>query len=555
VPVPVRRILPETLVTAILVPASLVVAAGYLADTIGVPMHPLWMGMLWLVAAGTVLVRYRAESDVAPRENARDVVAVAAVTIVVFAYFLLLAAPSLLPITIAPDVVHHLILTHLIQRTQHLAHDPALTPYLLEMTGYTPGVHILSAAAAWWLRVDPLRLMHPVAALFTALNLGIVYLIALRLQSARGGAWLSALGAPVLSLVPAAYTFGAFLHFFFLSQVVSETFALAMLLAVIDWVRGTPRALMLFAACGVAVFLVWPVWLAPPVLALAMATLLIKRRAAFVAASVALAPIVLVAAVHVGTHPGAAGILTSSGTVTSPSIAVFGAAFLVFAAAGAVMAAWRKDVAVVLVFLAGVLAQAGALWWLSRTFGAGSSYMPFKMMYLAVPVAAVLGCHALSRAADWIAIRMPRVRWTAACVPVVVAGLLLPGRIPIARQHGSITESALVAGLWARDHVPTACVDYFSSYWLTGYWLHLDVLGNPRLSDRMRAESFDFPDSVGKWIEGRGLPWAFVEDFDAIPRDARVEMEPVYRSGRAAIVRNRRPAPCTDASRPIWTVR
>src|SRR5262245_52417227 len=162
-----------------LMPAAFVVAAGYLADTLGIPMHPLWMGMLLLAAIGIVLMRYRAETDIAPRENARDVLAVAGVTIAAFAYFLWLAAPSLLPITIAPDVVHHLILTHLIQRTHHLAHDPALAPYLLEMMGYTPGAHILTALAASWLRVDALRLMHPAAALFAALNLGIIYLIAL----------------------------------------------------------------------------------------------------------------------------------------------------------------------------------------------------------------------------------------------------------------------------------------------------------------------------------------------------------------------------------------
>jgi hypothetical protein len=67
------------------------------------------------------------------------------------------------------------------------------------------------------------------------------------------------------------------------------------------------------------------------------------------------------------------------------------------------------------------------------------------------------------------------------------------------------------------------------------------VLGNPRLSDRMRAESFEFHDSVSKWIQGRGLPYAIVEDFAAVPRDARVDMIPLRRFGLAAVVRNARP--------------
>ena len=87
--------------------------------------------------------------------------------------------------------------------------------------------------------------------------------------------------------------------------------------------------------------------------------------------------------------------------------------------------------------------------------------------------------------------------------------------------------------------MPPACVDYFSSYWLTGYWLHLDVLGNPRLSGRMRQETFDFPDVAAKWIEGRGLPYAIVEDMQAIPRELRPNMEPLYQRGAFVLVRNR----------------
>jgi hypothetical protein len=125
--------------------------------------------------------------------------------------------------------------------------------------------------------------------------------------------------------------------------------------------------------------------------------------------------------------------------------------------------------------------------------------------------------------------------------PVIAAALLAKGRVPLTRPHSPIAPSAYEAGLWARDNTPSACVDYFSRHWLTGYWLHLDVLGNPRLSDRMRAESFEFRDSVSKWIQGRGLPYAIVEDFAAVPRDARVDMIPLRRFGPAAVVRNARP--------------
>jgi hypothetical protein len=87
-------------------------------------------------------------------------------------------------------------------------------------------------------------------------------------------------------------------------------------------------------------------------------------------------------------------------------------------------------------------------------------------------------------------------------------------------------------------------VDYFSRYWLTGYWLHLDVLGNPRVADRMSHETFELRDAAAKWIEGRGLPFAIVEDLPSIPRDVRVDMVPLYQRDRFVLVRNLRPVVC-----------
>ena len=58
----------------------------------------------------------------------------------------------------------------------------------------------------------------------------------------------------------------------------------------------------------------------------------------------------------------------------------------------------------------------------------------------------------------------------------------------------------------------------------------------------MRAETFDFPDVVGKWIEGKGLPYAIVEDLPPIPREPRVDMRSLATFGPTAVVENTRPA-------------
>ena len=388
-------------------------------------------------------------------------------------------------------------------------------------------------------------MVHPIAALAVALKGGVLYLIARRVIEGPRGT-VQALAAPLLALLPAVYFLGSFSQFFFFAQVVSETFAIAMLLAVVSWAQTRERRyLWMFAFLGVGTFLAWPVWIGPPILTLA-ATMVLgedRRGARALEAVIAIGPIVAVGAVHLALHAGGAAIIGSSGAVTRPSVPAFGAWFLVLAAGGAILAVREAAVRPVAAFLAATLLQAAVLAALDLRVGSTSFYMPFKMMYLAILPGAVLGAAFLARVSQAAASRLPAARTLAIATPVIVAALLAEGRVPLKRPRSPITMSSYEAGVWARDHTPSACVDYFSRHWLTGYWLHLDVLGNPRLSDRMRAESFEFHDSVSKWIQGRGLPYAIVEDLAAVPRDARVDMIPLRSFGPAAVVRNTRPAP------------
>jgi hypothetical protein len=247
--------------------------------------------------------------------------------------------------------------------------------------------------------------------------------------------------------------------------------------------------------------------------------------------------------VHQITHRGATAIVTSAGAVTKPSLEAFGVVLVLLAVIGSAVAVRDREARAVVAFLACVLLTALGLAVLAMRAGSTSFYMPFKMMYLVVPPAAVLGALALARSVALVPAAARRWR-LAAAAPLVLALFLVRGRIPLHRVHGSLSLEARDVGLWARDHVPPACVDYFSRYWLTGYWLHLDVLANQRLSGRMREETFDFPDVAARWIEGRGLPYAIVEDMTAIPREIRPDMEPLQQRGPFVLVRNRRTAAC-----------
>lgn len=510
-------------------------ACGYVLDLAGLPFHPFVL--LFFAGAFAVAARVLLQ----PRLDL-GLVLVAAAT---FAYAMWLASPSFLPVTNGPDVVHHLQLIHAIARTWHLPHGDAQYPYLLEMMGYTPGAHILAAAAGRLLEVDPLRIVYPIAAAFVAIKAATIYALARRVIGPPRGA-LAALAAPVLAASASVYFLGSFVQFFFFSQVVSEAFAMGMLLALVRWLQlGEDRDLVALAACGIGVVLSWPIWIVPAGITVAAAVLLapVPRRPRWMVIAATLGPAAAFALVHQLTHRGAGAIVTSAGAVTAPSVAAFGLAFLLLAGAGAALA-WRDRAArPVVVFLAAILLAAAGLALLVVRAGSSSFYMPFKMMYLAVAPAAVLGAFGAARISARLA--TGRAAAAAAWLPLIAVIGLAGGRLPVRRVQGSLFLPAREVAMWARDHnVPPGCVDYFSRYWLTGYWLHLDVLGNPRLSDRMREETFDFPDAAAKWIEGRGLPYAIVEDMTAIPREIRPDMEPLRQSGTFVLVRNRRPVAC-----------
>jgi hypothetical protein len=541
-----RGVSPEALACSFLMACAAVLAAGYGLDLIGLEMAPLVLLAVFVAAlAASTVASSRGFPGAAETAHFAGFIGV---TVVSTLYLLWLASPSLLPVTIGPDVVHHLQLIHLIQRTHRLAHDPALQPYLLEMMNYTPGSHILAAAAGDWMRADALRVVQPITAVLTGVKLGLVYLIAVRVAAPSRTAAVTALAAPVLAFVPAVYTIGSSFHFFFFAQVVSEAFAIGMLLSLVWWRQsGRLACLGAFAGCAVGVFLSWPVWLGPGVVVL-IVSLLFARLAwseRVVLGAIALAPVTLLAVVHSLIHAEAGRILSAAGAVTAPSLEAFGPGFVLLAVAGLVIASWRMRGAIpVVLFPIVALAQAGALALLGMRAGSTSFYLPFKMMYLVVFPGAILGALTLIWMAEAVASRVPRMRLVATVVPAVVAIVLAAGRLPRAPQRSPINEPSYAVGVWARAHVPPACVDYFSTHWLTGYWLHLDVFGNPRDSDRMRAESFEFRDSVGKWLQGRGLPYAFVENLSDIPRELRPDMIPIHTVGSATLVRNIRAAEC-----------
>lgn len=515
----VRRVTAERFIFTLLAAPAALMAAGYFGDLAGFRIG----GWSWIAPVAVAIWLFTfAELNDEPAAHG-ELAGAAMVIVFVAAYLAWLASPSLLPVTDGPDVVHHLQLIHFIQRSGRLPHDPALTPYLLEMMNYTPGSHIAVALVAKASGLDGLRVLLPVALWFVAVKAAVLYLIAWRVLPASSARAIAALAAPILSFAPAAYAIGALYRFFFFAQVVSEAFTVGAVLAVLGWLRTGARGyLIVCAVCGVGVALSWPVYLAAIAAVLLFGIVLapIPWRERLGAAALALGPIAVVVLIHVTRHAQGSSILAASGAVTAPSVSVFGWAFIVCGIGGLVAGMIRREARPVLVFLVAIAVCGAALAVVGVRGGARSLYLPFKLVYLAVAPLAVLGAVALTLAS----LSVGRVARAGAIGVVVVAALVTLPRVPWVRPGSPITTPALQAGVWVRANADGRCVDYFSRHWLTGYWLHLDVLGNPRNSDRMRAETFEFRDAVGRWIAGRGLPYAIVEDPAAIPRELRPEI-------------------------------
>ena len=200
----------------------------------------------------------------------QELIAFAAIVGAMFVWLLWLAWPTLLWVGGGPDITHHLVLIDYIERQWQLSRDVVSDPYLGDMVYYTPGSHLLIALAGAWTRTDGLHALYPVVAFTVALKAGFVFLIALRLLPAGLPRTPIAVGAVLLLLLPRAYFLGSFTEHSFIAQVVAELFAVVMLWALVVWEHDRwIGALVLFAFAGMATFLTWPIWIGPPLTALA----------------------------------------------------------------------------------------------------------------------------------------------------------------------------------------------------------------------------------------------------------------------------------------------
>jgi hypothetical protein len=529
------------------------VGAAYVADRIGLTISPAAVLLASLIATASTFFKLRPLSTWGAAQVG-EIAGLGAIVAGVTGWLVWLSSPDFVPIGSGADLAHHLQLVDYIERNWRLIHDPRVEAYLGEMVHYTPGAHLLAALAGKWSGTNGFQTIHPVTALSVGLKAGFVFLIVRRMLPERIPATLAAAGV-ILLLLPATYFLGSFTRYSYFAQVVSELFAVAAWWALVVWGAQPWRgAMVLFSVAGSAAFLTWPVWIGPPMLAQA-AVVMTRRdlpggdRIAHLL--IGAVPIAVIGFVHAFGRLGWVAIVRADADVPLPSLDDFGWTFVLLSTGGVIAAIFRPRGRITAVVAAAIFVQSAVLYAAAKASGAAVPYMAIKMTYLLIyPLAA---CAALAIGVAWLAAQavtpgaflQGRSGAALASILVIVAGWTAIRGVAAQVEVKPIVSRGLYhAGRWTRSTVDPACVDYLVADELTAYWLHLAVLGNPRMSERTGDDGTFRPrDAILRWISPRGLPIA-IADLATLPRDVRTEVDELARFGSAVVVKRRGGASC-----------
>jgi hypothetical protein len=547
---------------------ALMVVSAYVTGRAGLAFRPLSTVGFALICGGYGFVRLN-RSAIWDRGETATFLAIVAITL---AWLLWIARPSLFPLGSGPDLTHHLLLINYIEAHWTLVSDPGAQQYLGEMVQYTPGSHILTALAGVWSRSSGLHALHTVMAASAALKAGFVFLIAMRVLPRDLPRVPIAASASISLFASQTYFLGSFAQYSFLAQVVAEYFAIAMFWALTTWDQEQHRWPMVFAGLiGAALFLTWPIVIGPPLVVLGLLVVLpnaTRISTRVVDATIALAPIALVAALFSIGRMDYVVIAGTGGAVVSPTVRNYGWLFFILSSVGILIATAnlrvRTTSRTVALFAGAILLQAGALYLFARSRG-NDPYMARKMFYMllypqAAGVAVAVGAfwHVLqeviarhpngnSPAQAGRHVRMARLMaWALTVLAAIFVARPLMGapKSLMVAKHPATSLELEAAGKWAREHVDPRCVEYLVGDDNTAYWLHLAVLGNPRRGERTGDNAtYELTPALVRWLTPGGFPYA-IADLRVLPSDIKGSSDIVAQFGPAAVVKRRGPSSC-----------
>jgi hypothetical protein len=526
---------------------GLIVVNTFVLDRLGVPLIPAILAPVTAleVALGVVIVRPQLWRPVDTRELAGVALTLGAV----FLFFFLPSLPSLYPPTSSGDSMLNLLVVNYIVEHHSLTHDVrALSPYMGEMAAYPFAAHAIVAFIAQALDQFPLRVMHSFISLPRALSAAYIFKMAYRSLPATPQRLLLALCAPIFLYIPAVYFVGSAMGWqYYFAMIFGELIIVSswhtLFFAYDSHHPLSTERLAFFSLLAVSLAWTYSAWL--PLLALGCALRLLlpgptwKQR---VWQAIAAGFPALIALVLFITQPYYAQFgrnnMTYEGGAASPGLGSLGVPFLIVAGTGllATLKRWQQSWPA-LVVLGLCLVQGAAFYTLSSILHWIAVYHFYKSVQIIVYPLALLAALGVAQLANLG--RQPDTQWRAAqlVLCVAVAAALLAVRLePRASPIQVITPDEVAVGDWAKAHIDVTQVGYRTAHAITGYWLHIGILGNRRDTPNattlltLPVLSFD------EWLNGGTRPsYLIVDDASTVPQAPGVTT--VYSHGKAVLLK------------------
>jgi hypothetical protein len=454
------------------------------------------------------------------------------------------AWPTMLPVSTSVDEVNNYLLADYLVRHAHLPAGADEAASLVEMGQYPFGPHLLVALAARLIGAPAFYLLHPLAAVVLATTAAFAYALAAELSAGRAGGDLAALAGPAALLWPAAYTLGQFTSDFFLAQM----FGLMCLVGALYWARAPGRlAPVALVALGAGLVFSYPTLL--PIFALGVAWARPRPRDLLLVGL----PLGGLAALYlVGRAATGLDVVRQGGVALSPDLATLPPLFLVVGLVGLARATWRPERRALTGFAWAALLQTAAFALAYRLTGELSRYAVEKMVYVLVPLLAVLAGALLAEGltargpspgpAPPLSPRARRLAAPALSLLVLAVALVqiaprltrpVDERLPTAALNADLVAAAA----WLGERAPAEAPLYLTPDHLSAYWVEIGLLKRdrtaaalPRFHDRVRP-----PGQYWAWSVSPAAPRLAL-----VTRDADLlvgpEAEQLLRAGQAAVI-------------------
>ena len=517
---------------------ALILVNGYALNLLGFPADARVIFALILIES-ILLARWMLAQRVRTAERpcgiAGDPLELAGFLLVVvgtWIYFVLPSLPTLLAPSYSGDPALHVGFINSVYSTGRIISDDPGGPSLI------------AATLAHWLGWSPLRVLHPVAAVWLALTAGGIYGIACAILPDRKEYKAVALFAVLALFVAWSYFAGIALGAnYFFSQIAGQLFIVAFVWFLYEYRTAYhPIWEILLIASLLSVGVLYQLWVALPG-AMLMWELVEgwryggerrerARRTGMIALAAGL--VIGVAFILNGRQfIPTLGRIKLGGTVMAPTLdALGGPGSIVLALAGLFIARRQDRLRVVVVYSVFTLLLTLALMGTRVLFG-GGIYWLNKSFFLWIFPLALCSVIALARAIEFLP------RWLLASAPSLVAVFGTLAAIIFfvypPPTYAVLNESEIKVALWAKEHLNTRHVHYIGTKSLTAQWLGIAIWGEQLPGDLIADLAALGPKTFEEWRDSPGWgEYLYVSSNQHFNLDATLRV--LYRQGDSMIV-------------------